>query len=44
LHNHPEIISTLMQFFLQFLKANPTRNFYVEKLFIVEAHRIRIRE
>lgn len=44
LHNHPETIPTLMGNLLAYLKANPARDFYRGKLFIVEPHRIRIRE
>lgn len=44
LHNHPETIPTLMQNLIVFLQANPDRDFYRGKLFIVEPHRIRIRE
>ena len=43
LHNHPEIIPQLMQRVTAFLAANPTQEFYHGKLFIVEAHRIRVR-
>ena len=43
LHNHPEIIPLLMERLLGFLNANPDRDFYRGKLFIVEVHRIRIR-
>jgi predicted nuclease of predicted toxin-antitoxin system len=44
LHNHPEIIPSLMQRLVSFLTTNPDRNFYRGKLLIVEVHRIRIRE
>ena len=43
LHNHPEIILHLMERLTAFLAANPAQEFYHRKLFIVEAHRIRIR-
>lgn len=43
LHNHPEVIPLLMQNLIAFLRANPDREFYRGKLFIVEPHRIRIR-
>lgn len=44
LHNHPEVIPTLMEKFVVFLAANPEQEYYRGKLFIVEPHRIRIRE
>jgi hypothetical protein len=44
LHNHPEIIPSLMERLLVFLSANPEQTFYRGKLFIVEPHRIRIRQ
>jgi predicted nuclease of predicted toxin-antitoxin system len=44
LQNHPEIIPRLMEGLIAYLVANPDQNFYRGKLFIVEAHRIRIRE
>jgi predicted nuclease of predicted toxin-antitoxin system len=44
LHNHPEVIPSLMEQFVAFLSANPDQNYYHGKLFIVEPHRIRIRE
>ncbi len=44
LHNHPEIIPTLMQRLVAFLKANPEQSFYRGKLLVVEAHRIRVRQ
>lgn len=43
LHNHPEIIPQLTERLLQFLDTHPRREFYHGKLFLVEAHRIRIR-
>jgi hypothetical protein len=44
LHDHPETIPVLMGRLVAFLAANPLQKFYVGKLFIVEPHRIRIRE
>ena len=44
LHNHPEIIPQLMARLLPFLAAHPQPEFYHGKLFLVEAHRIRIRQ
>jgi len=43
LHNHPEVIPTLLERFAVFLAANPEQDYYRGKLFIVEPHRIRIR-
>jgi predicted nuclease of predicted toxin-antitoxin system len=44
LHNHPEIIPQVMQRMLAFLAANNEPGFYRGKLFIVESHRIRVRQ
>ena len=44
LHNHPEVIPSLMKRWLDFCAANPGPEFYRGKLFLVEPHRIRIRE
>jgi predicted nuclease of predicted toxin-antitoxin system len=44
LHNHPEVIPSVMSRLNQFLKEHPEQEFYRGKLFIVEAHRVRIRE
>jgi predicted nuclease of predicted toxin-antitoxin system len=44
LHNHPEVIPSLMKRLDAFLAANPDPNFYCGKLFIVEPHRIRMRQ
>ncbi len=44
LHNHPEVIPSLMEQFVAFLSANASQTYYHGKLFIVEPHRIRIRE
>ena len=43
LHNHPEIIPQVMERLTAFLAANSAQEFYHGKLFIVEAHRIRVR-
>jgi hypothetical protein len=43
LHNHSELIPSLMQRLLDFCASNPEREFYRGKLLIVEPHRIRIR-
>ncbi len=42
LHNHPEIIPPLMERLLAFLDLHPAQEFYHGKLFLVEAHRVRI--
>jgi len=44
LHNHPEVIPSLLGRLHAFLTANPDQEFYQGKLFIVEPHRIRIRQ
>ena len=44
LHNHPEVIPPLMTRLQAFIAINPEREFYRGKLFLVEPHRIRIRE
>ena len=44
LHNHPEVIPSLMKRLLDFSSSNLERKFYRGKLFIAEPHRIRIRE
>ena len=44
LHNHPEIIPQLMTRLVAFLHAHPDPAEYVGKLFVVEVHRIRIRQ
>ena len=44
LKNHPETIPLLMQQLVAFLSAHPIQTFYRGKLFIVEPHRIRIRQ
>ena len=42
--NHPEITPQLITKLKHYLSANPDMNHYKGKLFLVEAHRIRIRE
>jgi hypothetical protein len=44
LHNHPEAIPSLMERLTAYLAANPEEAFYVGKLFLVEVHRICIRQ
>jgi hypothetical protein len=44
LHNHPEVIPSLMQRLPGFCSTNPEPEFYRGKLFLVAPHRIRIRE
>jgi predicted nuclease of predicted toxin-antitoxin system len=44
LNNHPEMIPYLVAGFLGFLSDHPDQVFYKGKLFVVEPHRIRIRE
>jgi predicted nuclease of predicted toxin-antitoxin system len=44
LNNHPETIPYLMAGLLGFLSDHADQKFYRGKLFIVEPHRIRIRE
>jgi hypothetical protein len=43
LHNHPENIPAVMAILTNFLEQQPDKNFFVAKLVIVEAHRIRFR-
>jgi predicted nuclease of predicted toxin-antitoxin system len=43
LHNHPENIPAVMAIFTNFLEQQTDKNFFVAKLVIVEAHRIRFR-
>ena len=42
--NHPEAIPRLMASLKEYLSAHPNPDHYKRKLFLVEAHRIRIRE
>ncbi len=44
LHNHPEIIPQVMERLNDFFAANPAQVFYRGKLFLVEVHRIRVRQ
>jgi predicted nuclease of predicted toxin-antitoxin system len=44
LHNRPEIIPVLMKRLNAFIHVHPEPNYYTGKLFIVEPHRIRIRQ
>ena len=44
LHNHPEIIPQLMTRLVAFFQTHPDPAEYAGKLFIVEVHRIRIRQ
>ena len=44
LHNHPEIIPQLLERLVAFLDAHPAQEFYHGKLFLVEVHRMRIRQ
>jgi len=41
--NHPESIPQMMVRFKEYLSAHPNMDHYKGKLFLVEAHRIRIR-
>ena len=43
LHNHPEIISVVMDRLAHYLAAHPNSSEYEGRLFLVEPHRIRIR-
>ena len=42
--NHPEIIPLLVERLRNYLAANPEMDHYKGKLFLIEIHRIRIRE
>ena len=42
--NHPEIIPQLMQRLLNYLTVNTDMNYYSRKLFLIEVHRIRIKQ
>jgi len=44
LHNHPEIIPSLMARLATFLDGHPAHEFYQGKLLSVEVHRVRIRQ
>ena len=43
LHNHPELIPNVLKRLYVFLNEHPSMKEYAGKLFLVEAHRIRIR-
>lgn len=42
--NHPEIILQLMERLKNYLSANPETNHYKGKLFLIEVHRIRVKQ
>ena len=42
--NHPEIIPQLMERLKNYLLANPEMNHYKGKLFLIEVHRIRVKQ
>ena len=42
--NHPEIVPQLMETLKNYLSDNPEMGHYKGKLFLVEAHRIRVRQ
>lgn len=42
--NHPEVIPSLMRRLMDYLSVHPERRSYEGRLFLVEAHRIRIRK
>jgi predicted nuclease of predicted toxin-antitoxin system len=42
--NHPEIIPQIMKMLIDYLSTHPDGDHYSGKLFLVEAHRIRVRE
>ena len=44
LHNHPEIIPSLMARLAALLDGHPAHEFYHGKLLLVEVHRVRIRQ
>ena len=41
--NHPEVFPRLIGRLAEYLSANPSQDHYTGKLFLVEAHRIRVR-
>ena len=43
LRNHPEIITQLIDRLNKYIKENPKMSYYNGKLFIVEVHRIRVK-
>ncbi len=44
LHNHPEIIPQVIKRLRALLEARPAQEYYRGKLFLVEVHRIRVRQ
>jgi len=42
--NHPEVIPSLMRRFTDYLTAHPDMSSYQGRLFLVETHRIRVRQ
>jgi hypothetical protein len=44
LKNHPESLPAIIMRMLTYLSEQPIRDHYAGKLFLVEAHRIRVRE
>lgn len=42
--NHPKILPNLMERLKDYLSANDNMQHYMGKLFVVEGHRIRVRE
>jgi predicted nuclease of predicted toxin-antitoxin system len=44
IRNHPEIVPQLMQRLLNYLTLNTSMDYYSGKLFLIEVHRIRIRQ
>ena len=44
LHNHPEIIPQVMVRLVALLASHPAQDFHYGKLFVIEVHRIRIRQ
>jgi len=42
--NHPEVIPSLLTVLKRYLSKHPDMEYYSGKLFLVEAHRIRVRE
>lgn len=44
LHDHPEVLPALMRRLCSFLAEHPDQAYYRGRLFLVEPHRIRIRQ
>lgn len=44
MRNHPEVLPQIVSRLKNYLSTNPDREHYKGKLFLVEAHRIRIRQ